>query len=91
MVGNQLIFYHSGKIGIGNIGSGKIEGLRNLIRKEYPEIISAKKFNLGALTHDRLWNLDDAEECKLVENLISYALLRDEYRKIVKAQHDRNI
>ena len=91
MVGNQLIFYHSGKIGVGNIGSGKIDGIRDLIRKEYPEIISANKFNLGVLTHDRLWNLDDAEECKLVENLISYALLRDEYRKIVKERHDRNI
>lgn len=91
MVGNQLIFYHSGKIGVGKIGAGKIDGLRDLIRREYPEIISGNKFNIGVLTHDRLWNLDDAEECKLVENLISYALLRDEYRKIVKEQHDRTI
>ena len=90
MVGNQLVFYHSGKIGVGKIGAGKIDGLRNLVREKDPGIISANKFNLGVLTHNRLWNLDDAEECKFVENLISYALLRDEYRKIVKKQHDRN-
>ena len=80
-----LVFYHSGKIAIGNLGSGKIDELRNFIEKEYPYIIDGKRFNLGVLKHNRLWNLDDPEVMELVENLISYALIRDEYREYVKS------
>ena len=49
-------------------------------RKKYSEIIYGKKFYLGTLTHNRLWTLDDEEVMKVVENLIAYALIRDEYR-----------
>lgn len=56
------------------------DGLRKLVAKKYPEIIYGKKFYLGTLTHNRLWNLDDEEVMKVVENLIAYALIRDEYR-----------
>lgn len=82
--GEKCIFYHSGRIAVGNIGSGKIEGLREAVKEQYPQIIDEKKFCLGTLTNDRLWNLDDEEVISFVENLISYALIRDEYRKKVK-------
>ena len=49
-------------------------------------MICDKRFYLGNLVDDRLWSLDDEEVIKLVENLISYALIRDEYRAIVKAR-----
>jgi hypothetical protein len=41
---------------------------------------------MGSLTYDRDWELDDPEVIKLMENLISYALIRDEYRAFVKEQ-----
>lgn len=56
------------------------EGLRKLVSEKYPEIIYGKKFYLGTLTHNRLFYLDDPEVMKVIENLISYALIRDDYR-----------
>ena len=35
---------------------------------------------------DRLWRLDDPDVIGLIENLISYSIVRDEYREYVKAK-----
>ena len=86
-VGNTYTFNHHGKIAIGNKGSGKVSELIQFVAPEYAEIIEGKKFNLGHLTFDKDWDLDSPEVEKLIENIISYALLRDEYRtKIKKAK-----
>ena len=58
--------------------------LREFVKARYPQIISGNQFNLGSLMFDRDWELNDPEVIKLVENLISYALVRDEYRRFVK-------
>ena len=85
---NVCQFYHHGKIAIGKLGSGKVDELRKIIMKKYPEIISGNKFLLGTVVNDRLWRLDDPSIIKLMENLITYAILRDEYRTIVKNDRD---
>lgn len=36
------------------------------------------------LEHDKLWYLDDKDMVSLIGNLISYALIRDEYREFVR-------
>ena len=82
--GNKVTFYHHGRIGVGNIGSGKIDELREFVAESYPEIIDGKRFNLGTLTDNHLWNLDEPDVEKVMENFISYALIRDEYRAYVK-------
>ena len=82
--GNKVDFLHHGKIAVGNLGSGKIEELRMFVADRYPKIIRGNKFYLGTLTNDRLWNLQDAEIVELVVNLISYSMIRDEYREYVK-------
>lgn len=84
VVDNECKFYHHGRIAVGNIGSGKVSELRKFVAERYPDIICGEKFLLGTLVHNRLWRLDDPEVIKLVENLISYALIRDEYRAFVK-------
>ncbi len=84
--GNVFELYHQGKIGIGNKGSGKISELRELVSEKYPQIIKGKRFYLGSLIYNRDWNMDDPEVIHLLENLISYALIRDEYRRIVKSR-----
>lgn len=84
VLGKTVTFYHNGRIGFSNKGSGKIDELRQFVQDEYPGIIDGKRFNLGMLTNDRLWNLDDPEVMAVVENLISYALIRDEYRDYLK-------
>ena len=85
-IGNTFTFYHHGRIAVGNKGSGKISELREFVNARYPQIISGHQFNMGSLTYDRDWELDDPEVIKLMENLISYALIRDEYRAFVKEQ-----
>lgn len=78
-------FYHHGRIAVGNKGSGKIDDLRLFVEDMYPEIICGKRFYFGSIKNDRLWTLQDPEVINLVENLISYSLVRDEYRKYVKS------
>ena len=80
------MFYHSGRIAVGNKGSGKVSELRAFVEARYPEIIDGNRFNLGVLEHNRNWTMDDPEVVKLIENLITYALIRDEYRAFVKEQ-----
>ena len=82
----KVTFYHSGRIAIGNKGSGKVRELRTFVESRYPEIISENRFNLGVLEYNRNWNMDDPDVVKLIENLITYALIRDEYRVFVKEQ-----
>lgn len=84
--GNTFDFYHHGRIGISNKGSGKVDALREFVRARRPQLIMGKKFFLGRLINNRDWNLDDTEVVNLVENLISYALIRDEYRAYVKSK-----
>lgn len=84
VVGSKVTFYHHGKIGISNKGSGKVDELRQFVSDLYPEIIDGKRFNLGTLRNDHLWNLDEDDVMKIIENFISYALVRDEYRNFVK-------
>jgi len=82
--GNKFTFLHHGKIAVSNKGSGKVDELREFVKARRPQLIYGKQFCMGTLVNDRNWDLDDTEVVNLVENLISYALIRDEYRKEVK-------
>lgn len=76
----KIRFLHNGTMTVGNKGPAPVDGLRELVAEKYPEIIKGQKFYLGTLTHNRLWYLDDPEVMQVIENLISYALIRDDYR-----------
>ena len=88
ITGDKVNFYHSGKIAVGRQGSGKIDELRMFVEDRYPRIISGKRFFLGSIVNDRLWRLDDPDVIRLIENLISYSIVRDEYREYVKAKRN---
>lgn len=81
---NVATFYHHGRIAVGNKGSGKVDELRMFVSDRYPVIIDGKRFNLGSLRQDHLWNIDQPDVIEVIKNLISYALIRDEYREFVK-------
>jgi len=83
--GSTYTFYHHGKIAIGNKGSGKVSELMGFVAPKYDEIIDGKKFNLGSLEYNYNWDLNNPSVEKLIENIISYSLLRDEYRAYVKS------
>ena len=82
--GDECHFYHSGKIGVSNKGSGKIDALKQFIMDGYDKILKNGKIYLGKVTNNRLLYLDDPEVAEFVENLISYALIRDKYREYLK-------
>lgn len=82
--GDTYTFYHHGRIAVGNKGSGKVSELMAFAADRYPQIVGDKKFNLGSLEYTKNWDLDDYDVEKLIENVITYALIRDEYRALVK-------
>lgn len=82
--GDRFTFLHHGRIAVSNKGSGKVDELREYVKARRPQLIYGNKFWLGSLVNDRDWHIDDPEVVKLIENLISYALIRDEYRNEVK-------
>ena len=79
-IGKKFCFMHHGRIAIGHKGSGRISELRVFVENIKPDLIYGSKFNMGTLEDNRLWHLDDPDVISVVENLISYALIRDEYR-----------
>ena len=83
---DEVTFYHNGRIAIGNIGSGRIDELRKFVEERYPKIIDGKRFNLGTLKNDHLWDIDQPDVTEVIINCIAYALIRDEYRDHVKKQ-----
>lgn len=89
VVDDTVTFYHSGRIAVGNIGSGKIDELRMFVEEKYPKIIDGKRFNMGVLKNDHLWDIDQPDVIEIIVNCISYALIRDEYREYVKQRKSR--
>lgn len=84
--GKTVRFYHNGRIAVGKIGSGKKTELRDLVAKRYPKILTDAKYYLGKVTSDHLLRLDEPDVIDLIVNLISYSIVRDEYREDVKAR-----
>lgn len=82
--GEVYRFLHSGRIAVGNIGSGKVAELKELLEQKYPCIIIDGQIDLGIIHNEQLLYLDNLEVTSMVENALSYALIRDKYREIVK-------
>ena len=85
--GRICTFVHNGNIGLGAIGTGRHAILREkYVKPLYPSIITENGYLLGKLNKKRLWYLSDRSVAKFVENLISYAIARDLYRKDAKKE-----
>ena len=87
-IGEAYHFYHNGRIAVGKIGSGKSSELKELLENLYPVIIKNGKIELGTVHNNELLYMDTPEIMTLVENLLSYALIRDEYREICKRKRE---
>ena len=80
-----LFFFHKG-----NISRSKTVDLQKIIKRRYSQILGEKGLNLGELEFDRQWRFDDDEVIEWAENMISYALIRDELRDMLKNQKLQN-
>lgn len=83
---DDVVFYHHGRMAVGNIGSARKVDLQRLVKRRYPDIIEDGEICLGRLKMDRLWRLDLKRVINVMENMISYALIRDDLRKKLKQQ-----
>lgn len=84
--GNTIQFFHHGKIAVGRIGSGKKSELMSLVAKQYPNVIHGDRYYLGSITNDHLLRLNEPDMIHLIVNLISYSIIRDQYRQVVKSR-----
>jgi len=55
-----------------------------MVRNRYPKIIHGNKYYLGSIKNDHLLRLDEPDVIDLIVNLISYSIVRDEFRQVVK-------
>lgn len=84
--GDSFHFLHSGRIAVGNIGSGKVSELKTLISEKCPSLLINDKIDLGTLRNTELLYMDTPSVVDFIENCLSYAIIRDEYREQVKTQ-----
>ncbi|MDE6502428.1 MAG: type I restriction enzyme HsdR N-terminal domain-containing protein [Ruminococcus sp.] len=82
MINNTVKFFH-----INNITTQKEneEKLKFFIKNDCPNILENNNIiYLGELKNNRLWNISDNDVVELIENLISYVLVREKYRNYCK-------
>ena len=80
--GNAFHFVHNGRIACGAYGAGKAEEVKYLVKQAAPYLIKGDKIDLGWVRNDRLLTLRNPEIHSLIDNLITYALIRDKYREM---------
>ena len=73
-------FTHTGRIAVGHSGSSKASDLLKYVSTRIPKIIHNNIVWLGRLIDDSPWYMDDKAMIEFVSNLISYGIVRDEYR-----------
>ena len=56
--------------------------LKKLINNEAPELLVHGDIFLGTLHNQKLLYLDDVDVTEFVEKMLTYALMRDVFRKI---------
>ena len=67
----------------------KVSDFKEYLRETAPFLLKNGKIDLGTLHNDRLLCMNDAEMVDFIENIITYGLVRDEYRDLVEAKKRR--
>ncbi|MCL2672438.1 MAG: type I restriction enzyme HsdR N-terminal domain-containing protein [Clostridiales bacterium] len=80
----QVSVKHDEKISIGNIGSAKSSEIISFTAEHNPAIVSNNQIQLGSFQVDRLLDINAADFRSFLSNVISYALIRDEFRNAFK-------
>jgi hypothetical protein len=78
---NYAEIIHDGTLTVGNKGRVKNLDVINFISEKRPTLIKDNKIYLGKLTLTEEININQQETKSFLENIIDYAILRDEFRK----------
>ena len=81
---------HNGRMAVGNLGSANSSEVINYVLKnDHRFELKNEKLYLGEIDYSKPLSLDQPDMQEFVSNLVRYALLRDEYRNVVKQQQKR--
>lgn len=89
LMNEQLVITHSGRITVSNKGSSKTADFIDYIRAKYTELIRQNEIFLGMLDCSKLLYVNQQDYSCFIENLILYALIRDEYRQLISTQSSK--
>ena len=80
-----MMFKHNGQISVGHRGSASASELIRVVKEECAQLVDEKnKINLGTVDANNDIHLSSDDMTSFVYNLLEYALIRDEYRDVVK-------
>jgi len=82
--GSTVKITHTGRIAIGNIGSAKSNDVIEFVRERNSSLIKNGKVLLGELDSTKIFSINSLDFRAFLENVISYALIRDEFREYYK-------
>lgn len=85
-IGSAFHFVHNGRLTCGKWGACKVSEFKEYMIKKTPFLLKNGKIDLGTLHNDRLICMNDSDMVSFIENLLTYALVRDEYRDIIEAR-----
>ena len=83
-IGSAFHFVHNGRLTCGKWGACKVSEFKEFLKEKAPFLLNNGKIDLGTLHNDKLIYMSDPEMVSFIENLLTYALVRDEYRDIVE-------
>ena len=83
-IGDAFHFIHHGRLTCGKWGACKVSDFKEYLRDKAPFLIKNDKIDLGTLHNDRLICMNDPEMVSFIENVLTYGLVRDEYRDLVE-------
>lgn len=86
---NKIFVTHNGAITIGKLGAAKRKDLINFIEDRNPKLIKDSKIYLGEFDENEEINSENVGD--FIENLIEYAILRNEFRDIRKKAVANNV
>lgn len=85
--GNKYTVWHDGTLTIGKRGAAKKKEVIDYIRNKNPSMINQNgTITLGTFDGDKeiVWSCDSSKQ--FIKNLIKYAVLRDEFRRIKQSK-----
>lgn len=81
--GNKVLITHSGKIAVGNIGAFPNQEVLDFVKPHMPHLkMDGKNIILGELDLSKPFLIENPEVLSFIQNLIAYAILRDDFRNL---------
>ncbi|MBQ6220316.1 MAG: hypothetical protein IJJ47_11335 [Methanosphaera sp.] len=84
---NKCAFYHDGRINVGNTDFDDNEEMLEYAIKKGSFNKKDDKIELGTININKYLYVNDKDVKSFIANIIEYALIRDEFRKIVKKRY----